>query len=160
VRAARARGWVPSVALVPCVVHSITVATTCNLDFGSRALVLAGRILLVGNGNVGFSAGSIRQDGDIVSKVPTGVGLGSANDVTLNGKISLLGIPSALGVFAGGDVDVNGTVRVPSSPQQGFGEVLSAPDRRVAATALAARSPFPGRSSRTLGVSISKLPNK
>lgn len=90
----------------PCVVPTVTVASPCNADFGSRALILDGafRVSIPEPifGSVSLSAGSIEVRGRVATR-----GRGSAT-VTLT---------------APGDIDVNGVIRVQTLTVDAGGDV-------------------------------------
>src|SRR5262250_3742147 len=51
----------------PCVIGDVDVTSPCELDFGPRALVVAGRVGVPQNGVLAFTAGTItiEHDGEI-----------------------------------------------------------------------------------------------
>lgn len=81
----------------PCVIPTLAVATPCVVDFGTRALVIAGRLSVPVQGELSFTAGSIAVTGTVM-----GVGGAPTNQTT----------PIAITLAAAGDIDVRGSVKL------------------------------------------------
>jgi hypothetical protein len=111
----------------PCVIGSIEVDDSCVLDFGTRALVIAGTLKIPNSGELSLTAGAIEVSGriqNLAGSVP-GAGpritLAAAGDVLVDAPIRLAGVrgalqPGELTIQAGGDLAVHSALTALTSP--------------------------------------------
>lgn len=100
----------------PCTITAnIDVISPCTVDFGARALVIAGILRVPDGGSMSLTAASIVQHGPIDGRhVGNGVGSGAA--------VTLIG--TAGDVELRGEIDVAGTVATGSIDVQASGSIL------------------------------------
>jgi hypothetical protein len=96
----------------PCVIPTLAVADPCVLDFGPRALVVAGSLTGATDGVLSLTAASITVDGSIRTRaltdflVPEVTLVATAGDITFNGRLSA---PNATSYAYGAHVVVQAT---------------------------------------------------
>src|SRR5262249_26082168 len=91
----------------PCVIGSVTVASPCVVDFGPRAVVIAGPLRAPGAGMLSLSGGTITVRGRIATSQAAGAAVDGA-DVSLS---------------ASGDLFVNGTIRTSGGNVDDSGDI-------------------------------------
>jgi hypothetical protein len=99
----------------PCVVPAVTVPATCDLDFGSRTLVLSGRMTVPDGGALTLRAGAIDVRAPIDGTGDTGptIRLVAAGDVSQLGRVRALGrfAPGSITIEAGGNIALAGNLQ-------------------------------------------------
>lgn len=103
----------------PCVIPSVEIVGPCTVDFGTRALVIAGTLRTPVFADIDFSAGSIRVDGRILASDTSEVHLSASSVFVLKGEYRGTAATDLL-VDAGGDVELDGRLTL-SSPPLGSG---------------------------------------
>jgi len=109
----------------PCVISSLDVLAPCVVDFGTRAVVVAGKIGLPGNGSalpfvstLYFTAGSITVQGSIECPPNEDIGdvvFSAAGMITIDGPINLSGCAGGfVDLMSGSDINVNSRITLNS----------------------------------------------
>jgi hypothetical protein len=99
----------------PCVVTNVEVQSPCTVDFGARALRIAGVLRVPDGGSLSLTAATIVQQGPIDGR-HTGNGTGTGASITL--------VASAGDLESRGEIDVAGTAATGSIDLQATGNIL------------------------------------
>jgi hypothetical protein len=97
----------------PCAMPPLTVVSPCVADFGSRTLVVAGRLTVPADGQLSLSAGRIEVQAAVAGQ-RAAVTLTATGDIVVARPINVRGSPNggALTLDAGGDLVVDAPLNV------------------------------------------------
>lgn len=112
----------------PCVTRAVTVASPCVLDFGSRALVIGGRLKVPSGGTLELRAGSINVQSviDGHGAIGASVTLIATGTIFQRGRVDTSGTGAAgtITLQAGGDVTLTGRMKSVGSGSTNGGSIL------------------------------------